>query len=186
MAKFTPYRDSKGRIRNAEKITPENQERLYRGDALEIKPVFTKVFHVKKTRLENGKKRVRIEKQIRYVDNSGKFASEADFRRYNYFKSLRPDAGDIYNKTERFNFAILDTAINAAIRGNTIKYRGEVYQPKKVLSLVRLLRKVIIEGGSREEYPIFEVREYPEGRIEISEIGTSKDLEGEELNSDEE
>ena len=54
------YRDSKGRIRNSDKITPENQERLYKNEALKIEPIFTEISSRKKTIKKQGKTIIKI------------------------------------------------------------------------------------------------------------------------------
>ena len=75
------YRDSKGRFRNAYKISPENQEKLYKNESIKITPIFTEEVRTKKVKNVKGKKKIFFERKVIYVDENGKRKTEKEKRK---------------------------------------------------------------------------------------------------------
>jgi hypothetical protein len=179
------FRDSKGRFRNSEKITPENQERLYRGESLKIEPILTEISSRKKTIRKGGKTIIKIEKVVKYVNSEGKKRTETDFKRWNYLRGLNKDNREIIDIKETFNFGVLGEIKNAAIEGKTILYKGKEYTPKELFELTKNIRNELNDKAKRKEYPIFRIEVQNNGNLTIKQFGSTSDIEGTEEETDE-
>jgi len=179
------YRDSKGRFRNSDKITPENQERLYKGESLKIEPILTEISSRKKIVRKGGKTIIKVEKVVKYVNSEGKKRSETDFKRWNYLRGLNKDNREIIDIKETFNFAVLGEIKNAAIEGKTILYQGKEYTPKELFELTKNLRKELNEEAKKKNYPIFRIETQNNGNLIIKKFGNTTDIEGTEEETEE-
>ena len=179
------YRDSKGRFRNSDKITPENQQRLYNGESLKIEPILTEISSRKKVIRKGGKTIIKIEKIVKYVNSEGKKRSETDFKRWNYIRGLNKDNREIIDIKETFNFGILGEIKNAAIEGKTIFYKGKEYTPKELFELTKNIRNELNIKAKKKEYPIFRIEVQNNGNLIIKQFGNTSDIEGTEEENEE-
>jgi len=180
------YRDSKGRIRNSDKITPENQERLYKNEALKIEPIFTEISSKKKTIKKGGKTIIKIEKVVKYVNSEGKKRTSKDFKQWNYIRGLNKDNREIIDIRETFNFGVLGEIKNAAIEGKTIKYEGKEYLPNELFDLTKNIRNDLEKQAKQKNYPIFRIEVQNNANLTIKKFGKTTDIEGEETEEEEE
>ena len=179
------YRDSKGRFRNSDKITPENQERLYKNQPLKIEPIFTEISSKKKTIKRKGKTIIKIEKVVKYVNSEGKKRNSKDFKRWNYIRNLNKETKEIIDIRETFNFAVLGEISNAAINGKTIKYEGKEYLPNELFELTKNIRQDLEKSAKEKKYPIFRIEEQENGNLTIKKFGNTQDIEGTEEEEEE-
>lgn len=178
--KYIPYRDSKGRFRNALKITPENQERLYKNQPLEVKPVFTKEVRKKKTKKVNGKTKIYFETTIKYVDAKGKKATAAEFSQFNYLRELNPENKQIIRTYEMIGFALIPELKNSINKGVSVKFKNKDYAPDELYQFIKELRENISNRTDKENYPTYEIQEQENGNLIITEV--INEDESEDLN----
>lgn len=146
------YRDSRGRIRNANKITRENQERLYRGESVQVKPVFIKEISTKRTKVSpEGKTIVYFEKSTQYVYENGRKASAENFQRWQYLKGLHPDKGKEFTSRQAQRWDIIPEIRNKIMQGNSVKLNGKNISAGNLYEELKNIRKKITDSDKDEE-----------------------------------
>jgi hypothetical protein len=165
------YRDSKGRIRNAYQISPENQEKLYQNKSLNVKPVFTEIVRTKKTKKVKGKTKIFFDRKVIYVDEKGNRKTEKDFTQFNYLRNLNEDNRQITTTREAISFNIFATLKNAIIESKNVTFNGIKYTPKQLIDFIKKLRESFIKDGKVVAYPTYEIQEQENGNLIINETG---------------
>ena len=180
---FIPYRDSLGRIRNAYKITPENQEKLNRGEKVEVKPVFVKEIRKKKTKQVDGKTKIFFETQTRYVNEKGKFVSEKQYAQFNHLRQLQPEDKQVIKTSEVQDFNIFNNLKNAITKAQNVNFKGVNYTPAQLYDFIKELRAELEKRAKLKDYPMYEIQELENGNLIITEIieETDEDEEEEEI-----
>lgn len=171
------FRDEKGRIRSLNKVSPEQQRKIYEGEKPEnIKnPPVEKIIKTEMIRTEKNK----IEKKqvIEYVLENGKKVDEFAYNRF-----LRDKINDnpefIINRTFNNKFDILTEINNAFVKDVPIIYKGKQITPSNYVNVTSGIRDMINNGKESGKYPIFSVNEY-DTYIEVEYEGTI-DPEGNE------
>jgi hypothetical protein len=179
-AKIELYRDSKGRIRNAYKILPENQEALYKNKPLKVKPIFIKEIRKKKTKKENGKTKIFFETKIKYVDEKGKPATEKEFSQFNYLRELNKDNKEIIRTFQITSFAVFPILKNAISAAKTVTFKRRIFSPSELYEFIKQLRVELEKRSKEKDYPIFEVEEQENGNLIIKEVISEEEEEEEE------
>jgi len=160
------YRDSKGRIRNSDQITKANQEKLYKGLNLDVKPVFVQEVTTRKVK---GKK-ITYPRKIVYVDSEGNRATKKEFKRFNYLRNLSPDKGVIIHTEEAQRWDVLPIIKNAVLKGNNVKIDGKKVDPSNIYKIIKEIREKIKgaeKNGAGEYDIIFYVEEDELGNLII-------------------
>jgi hypothetical protein len=177
---FIPYRDSLGRIRNAYKISPENQEKVLRGEKVEVKPVFIKEIRKKRTKEVNGKTKIFFETETRYVNEKGKFVNEKEYVQFNYIRSIQPEGKQIIKTSEVQDFNIFSNLKNAIIQAQNVNFKGTDYTPAQLYQFIKDLSEELRIRAKVKDYPIYLIEELENGNLIITEIIQDKDEEEEE------
>ncbi len=177
---FIPYRDSKGRIRNAYRITPENQEKIYKNQSIDIKPIFTKEVRKKKTKVIDGKTKIYFETTIKYVDEKGKKASATDYAQFNYLREINPQNKQVVRTFQQQDFAIFSTLKNAVNEGKTVTFKNKTYEPANLYQFIKALRADMGANAKKKEYPIYKIQQQENGNLIIDEISEEEEEEEEE------
>lgn len=172
------YRDKKGRMRNADSVTPENQERIYKG----LNPIVEEI-EIKETRKKvTTEKGIYFKKEIKYFDLGGNEVDEIKYKRFKYAEDLKPQTKErsIFNYTQ-VRWDVIPTIRNAVFNNEDITYDGKKIDATNIIDVIRQIREQIQSAEKNDEGTydiIFDVTENPDYSTNIiSLVNTESDEE---------